>query len=424
MHSKSVLSAFLLILPLSLFAQQHHLCINDHVQIPRNIDAVSMSSGSELSATVSMKYVNTVVHVIYFNEADSIPSATIEAIITDLNALFGAEDIDTSYINPVHRDKLADSQIRFCLAETNPDGEPTTGITHTRTEVDGFPIQYSLSNINAEQVKKEIFGGVDPWDVDRYLNIWIAPVGINGENYSYGIPRAEYFPLNIYAPASAIPGAIIDVDNFQTPPPIGTLESLFAHECGHALGLLHTFDNTGTDGFDFCEGTDFIDDTPTASLTTLCDPSEFENTCTDTLNEQPDNVTNFMNYACQLMFTPGQVATMHNNLSLAPGGLFADAPCTVVSSIAESEIDNVFEFNIFPNPNNGNFSINLSGQLFSTGSISVYNSRGQKVFQRDITETSGTLLSSPLETAHLQSGIYYVSLHTEKTVYSQKMIVE
>jgi hypothetical protein len=422
MYLKSALSALLLILSVNLFAQQNYICINDQIQLKERKEINSSFPVPDFSENSSTKYVNTVVHVIYFDEADSIPTETIETVIEDLNRLFRAEEIDTALIHPIHRNKLMDSQIQFCLTDTDPSGEPTTGITHTQTDVEGFPIQFSINGITAELVKRETFGGVAPWDIDRYFNIWIAQVGQNNENFSYGIPRDEYYPLNAYTPANTIPGALIDVDNFNAPPPIGTLESLFAHECGHALGLLHTFHFSGIDTVEFCDGTDFMEDTPTAAITTECDTSIVQNTCVDSLYDEPDHVSNFMNYACQLMFTPDQITTMHNNLSLAPSGLYDEAQCSIISSIEKNELENNFEFSIFPNPNNGHFTVKFPQPYFSKGILSIYNSMGQIVFEKNIDLNNS--LSFPINVNGIKKGVYYLSVHSEQGVFSKKMVVQ
>lgn len=421
MHLKSAFSALFFIFAISLFAQQNHICINDQIQLKERNNINVSFQFPELSENISKKFLNTVVHILYFDEADSIPNETIKTIIEDLNRLFRAEDIDTSFINPVHRNKLMDSQIQFCLATTDPDGEPSSGITYKQTDVSGFPIQFSLSGITAEFVKKEVFGGVNPWDVDRYFNIWIAPVGLNDENLSYGIPRDEYFPLNLYTPANTIPGALIDIDNFRTPPPIGTLESLFAHECGHALGLLHTFHISGIDTIEFCDGTDFIDDTPTASVITNCDPTMFPNTCVDPSNDEPDNNANFMSYACQLMFTPDQIARMHTNLSLAPNELFDNSSCNITTSVDKKVVNNL-EFNIFPNPNDGVFTVKFPQANFSKATLSIYNSMGQIIMERNMELKND--LTFPINLNKIEAGIYYLSVNAEHHIFSKKIVVQ
>ena len=79
------------------------------------------------------------------------------------------------------------------------------------------------------------------------------------------------------------------------------------HEIGHWLGLFHTFEGG-------CDGPgDLVDDTPAQSVaSSACDPTK--DTCT--LQPGLDPVNNFMDYAiddCMNMFTPGQVARMHDN---------------------------------------------------------------------------------------------------------------
>lgn len=423
MYLKSAFSSLLLILSVHLFAQQNHICMNEHVQLKERKKTNTPLDIPDFPKSISTKYLNTVVHIIYPSDTDSISSDTIETLIEDLNRLFRAEGIDTSLIHPVHRDKLMDSQIQFCLAKTDPEGDPTTGITHTKTTVNGFPPNTFAGAFFVEEAKIDSLGGKSPWDIDRYFNIWIAPMGEDSSNSNYGIPRPEYFPLNGYTPESRIPGALIDIYNFRNPSLLyKPVENLLAHECGHALGLLHTFhtDDFSMDGL--CKGSDFIDDTPVAQFTFFCDTSIVENTCIDSLNDEPDHVTNFMNYACDLMFTPGQIATMQNNLSLAPSGLFDDTSCSPISSTQKNELENNFEFNIYPNPNDGNFTVQFQQPYFSKAVLSLYNSMGQIIFEKKI-DVHNTL-TFPVNRNELKKGIYYLNVRSNQGLFSKKLVVQ
>ena len=68
-------------------------------------------------------------------------------------------------------DVAGDVGIHFCLAEFDPDGNPSTGITRTQTD----EVSFSMSD---DKMKMTIEGGIDPWDTERYLNIWVC--NLNG----------------------------------------------------------------------------------------------------------------------------------------------------------------------------------------------------------------------------------------------------
>ena len=50
----------------------------------------------------------------------------------------------------------ADTEIEFCLANTDPNGNFTTGITRTQTSQTSFSIQN-------DDMKSRPSGGIDPW---------------------------------------------------------------------------------------------------------------------------------------------------------------------------------------------------------------------------------------------------------------------
>lgn len=418
---KIILIALFSYMPLNVTAQQHSYCGNELIQLKERKEIIPpVLYNTPISRNQNTKYINTVVHILYFNSADRIPEDQIETIIEKVNKVFRAENIDTSLVHPIHRSKVMDSKIQFCLAKNNPEGNPTTGITYKQTQAEQFPIDFFWGDsIDIEDVKTDSLGGVSPWDTERYFNIWIANLGMFGVgNHNYGVPLPGAFPLSSLYPDYPIPGVVIDLDNFIYNTPFYSIENLLAHECGHYLGLVHTF--SGGFSNDCTLSNDYIDDTPACLPTDTC--GILYNTCLDSLNDEPDHVSNLMNYACMLMLTPEQIAVMQNNLSNASAMLYDKTACDIVSSVEEYQQENIPRFEISPNPNNGTFMVKIPQSNFSKGRLSIYNSMGQRIYDQNINLEYKR--SIQITSNKLTKGIYYLTIKSNRGSFSQKMIIQ
>jgi hypothetical protein len=74
-------------------------------------------------------------------------------------------------------------------------------------------------------------------------------------------------------------------------------------------------------------------------------------------------------------------------------------------------------FDVYPNPSNGIFVIELDGT--KRYDVTVYNILGQTVFS---TFTNTTLTT--LDLSSFDKGIYTVELKDKNTIYTEKVIVE
>ena len=152
-----------------------------------------------------------------------------------------------------------DARLEFELATTDPDGNPTNGITRTKTNKDSFD--------SDDFVKSSAGGGADPWPSDRYLNIWVCP-------RSGGLLGYAQFPGG----PAATDGVVILHSAFGT---TGTATAPFnlgrttTHEVGHWLNLRHIWGDVGTG----CFGSDFVADTPNQAGPNYGTPSFPRVTC-------------------------------------------------------------------------------------------------------------------------------------------------
>lgn len=252
------------------------------------------NNGQEVVYTIPV-----VVHVLYSTSAQNITDAQIQSQIDVLNADFRRQNSDAGNTPSAFSSLAADCEINFCLASTDPNGNPTTGITRTSTTVTSWSTN--------DAMKYSSSGGKDAWPRGSYLNLWVCNLG-------GGILGYAQFPGG----PAATDGVVIGYKYFGT---VGQATAPFnlgrtgTHEVGHWLNLNHIWGDDGTS----CSGTDNVSDTPNQAGENYGCPS-FPRTdaCSG------GNGVMFMNYmdytddACMNMFTQGQKARMV--AQLASGG--------------------------------------------------------------------------------------------------------
>lgn len=223
----------------------------------------------------------TVVHVVYKTSAQNISDAQINSQIDVLNDDFRRTNSDADNYWNVG----ADTEIEFCLASVDPDGNPTTGIQRRSTNKPSFGTN--------DFMKFDNKGGIDAWPAGDYLNIWVC-------NISGGILGYAQFPGG----PAATDGVVNDYQYFGT---IGTATAPFhlgrtcTHEVGHWLNLRHIWGDGG------CSVDDFVSDTP------VSDGPNYGCALGHVSCGTEDMVQNYMDYsddACMNLFTDGQSARM------------------------------------------------------------------------------------------------------------------
>jgi hypothetical protein len=107
-----------------------------------------------------------VVHVVYRTLSENISAEQVASQIDVLNEDFSGRNSDVKSVPSVWRDFVGDARIVFKLADRDPDGAFTSGITRTSTRVAAFG--------DDDAVKSAATGGADAWPADRHLNIWVC----------------------------------------------------------------------------------------------------------------------------------------------------------------------------------------------------------------------------------------------------------
>ena len=245
-------------------------------------------------------YIPVVVHVLWnsSNPIENLSDAQIESQIQVINKDFRRLNDDADNVWP----QAADMEIEFYLAQVDPDGSPTNGITRTETSVTDWGF--------TDDMKSFSNGGVDPWDTTRYFNFWTANIGggilgfaqfPGGQPDTDGIVMSpQFFGSSDFEAAAG--------ETFYLSPPFDKGRTT-THEIGHFLNLIHIWGDGG------CGVDDLVDDTPES------DDSNGGCQIGSESCGSVDMVQNYMDYtddACMNLFTEGQKNRMR--AVLEPGG--------------------------------------------------------------------------------------------------------
>lgn len=336
----------------------------------------------------AIQVIPVVVHVVYKSTQQNISDAQVLSQIEVLNKDFRRLNADRFNTRPMFLAVAADPEIEFCLATTDPGGNPTDGITRTQTTVSQFAMD--------DKVKSDSTGGANPWPRNDYLNVWVCNLG-------GGIAGYATFPSD----PPNVDGVVIHYRSFGTTgaasPPFN-MGRTTVHEVGHWLGLFHTWGDGPGDG---CLYDDQMKDTPNSEKAIYGCPSNTPNSCIDTVGDLPDMYENYMDYtddACMNIFTKDQKTRMQLTLQVFRNKLKLSGGCNAVGM--EGEIDPAM-VSVFPNPNRGNFII----QLKSVGvrSVQVVDELGRIMWA---VKTTGPY---SLEPPALSAGMYWLIVeHNEQ----------
>ena len=299
--------------------------------------AAGLSVGKTAVTTIT---VPVVVHIVYRTAGENISNAQASSQVTVLNNDFAKLNLDASKVTqPTFSTVASGAQIRFCLAQRDPNGNPTTGIVHYSTTVTSFGTN--------DAVKSSATGGADAWDVTKYVNIWVCNMGASLLGYGE-FPTGSLsntWGLVLHYKYTGSGGSAIAPYNLGR---TGT------HEFGHCFNLYHIWGDDGT----ACTGSDLCSDTPNQSdehygcyaqgsiQTDACSPSS------------PGVMwMNYMDYtddACMYMFTAQQCARMEAVVNTAPWNILGSSMgCTPIYSL-DASMSSII------NPLNGSSTCNNS----------------------------------------------------------------
>jgi hypothetical protein len=114
----------------------------------------------------SLPPIRVVVHLVYNTPEQKISDAQVQSQIAVLNADYSGSNPDIRTVPAYFVGAIGSPKLSFALATLDLSGNPTSGITHTPTVKTEFS--------DNDDVKFMAEGGIDGWDSNRYLNLWVC----------------------------------------------------------------------------------------------------------------------------------------------------------------------------------------------------------------------------------------------------------
>ncbi len=108
-------------------------------------------------------------------------------------------------------------------------------------------------------------------------------------------------------------------------------------------------------------------------------------------------------------------------VTTGPCSSAASAP-TVIINVGIQDADNAFLLGIFPNPNDGHFTISFNVPVKSTYKLELTNELGQSIYKDELKDYSGTY-SKQLSVVEYGKGVYTITLTNDKNEVVKKIIV-
>ena len=271
------------------------------IQVQNYIQAAKTKKQSQAVISIPV-----VVHIVWNAAAENISDDQVTSQIAVLNEDYRKLNADASNVPAAFQSRATDSEIEFCLANIDPNGNPTTGITRTQSTKNSF-----TPNNNVKYTSQ---GGEDAWDPTQYLNIWTCNLGTNLLGYSQfpgtGIAATDGVVIHFSAFGSG-GSALAPYDKGRTT----------THEVGHWLNLYHIWGDANC-------GDDLVNDTPTQQTSNAGCPTFPSVTCSN--GPDGDMFMNYMDYVndvCMDMFTAGQAARMSATMNGFRSSLLSSGGC-------------------------------------------------------------------------------------------------
>jgi len=176
------------------------------------------------------------------------------------------------------------------------------------------------------------------------------------------------------------------------------------------------------------DGPDYVDlyTTQTSSYSTTNDPNTSSYTWTVTPENAWDELTVDM-FNLSVTWTESYTGQAHievfgtNNCG---DGLPSDAyEVSIGNTFGIGENDLNVGVAVFPNPNNGTFTVKLSSESNESVKLSIRSIVGESIFNEELITVNGELVKT-FDLSNFAEGIYFLILENNNKVLTEKIVVQ
>jgi hypothetical protein len=348
-----------------------------------------------------------VVHIVMKNPS-LVTDEQVQSQLDVLNADYAGLNADSVNIPAAFKSLFGKSRLRFCLAQRTPDNASTNGIERIQSTTKSVPGQN-------DSIKYSVRGGVDAWNVNKYLNIWVCEMNDAADlGYTFmpgsGIDSVERGFAVAYTAFGTTGSAKAPFNKGRTA----------THEIGHFFNLAHIWGANDCNAS--CADSDNVDDTPNQDKCFFNKPV-YPQTDACTLTTPGVMFMNYMDYvddAAMCLFTEGQAdrmaAAMNSFFELSP--LLSSNGCQPPSIFDTNPDAQKKGYILTPNPTTGLLVLQSDNTASPLKTIAVYSSVGQLVWKTAY-QNAGASNAIVINLTGMPPGVYFVKL-----IYSDKTAVE
>jgi hypothetical protein len=353
----------------------------------------------------------------------------VKSQLAHLNSDFNRHNADSSTIPGAFKPVYTSVGIQFGLTNTSSSKTISPGI---EIKVDtGVNVPEFDANVDCYKAKHNSTKGLDAWDPDKYLNVWVGNITSGGSGTVVGIttpPSNVGVNIGGHTITADEKGLVINYGSFgarEFPAQnfiAGTdLGRTMTHEMGHYFELWHTWGDDGglcpdNGGFD-----DDIADTPPEADAQYCNAGLCPtfpklDACSNT---SPGIMfMNYMDYVddkAMVMFTIDQAARMQFYLQNESSSLTQHPELLKVSERILAE--NVLR--VTPNPASTMIRLEVTGAQHLQ-QVELVNALGQSVYH--VTAKDNQSLN--IQRQGWAPGVYYLHCQFAEGMLSKKIVFE